>query len=207
MAQSYVPFLDSLSATRKFHTIQRSNGTDTVEQYVQLLGEAHLLTYTIVTGAVGVVGANSHPLEIMAGSTYRVGVQWIYVTQAVNATSTQQIQWQVFRLNSAGTGGGAVTPGPTDPADAASGATAMTLPTVKGTETGQIWNDTKLVHATIATVGINSPGLMIDFRGLRHKALWIAAGTSNGVALKNVTSDAACTVRIMACIVESPEGA
>lgn len=206
MSQSYVPFLDSASATRKFHTNQRSNGSDTVEQYVQLTGEPYLATYTVVVHtAISAATANSHLLQIMAGSSLRVGVRRIRVTQFANGT-TQKNAWYLYRLTSAGTGGTSYTPSPLDPADSASGATAMSLPSSKGTEGALIYTESVLTHATAATVGLD-PVLDVDFTRDRDKALWIAAGTSNGIALKNVTASTSTTLLIQAWIVESAEGA
>jgi len=207
MSQSYVPFLDSASATRKFHTNQRSNGADTVEQYIQLDGEPYLSSYRInTTAAVALATANSHLLQVMAGASLRVGIRRITVYQAVNATATASNQWGIYRLITAGTGGTSITPAALDPADAASGAAAMTLPTVKGTESTLIEYRHATLHTTVASIDLN-PVAVFDFTTLRTKALWIAAGTSNGMALKNISSDAAGTVRIVAELVESAEGA
>lgn len=206
MSESNVPFLDSLSATRKFHTNQRSNGTDTVEEYVQGISEPYLTTYTIsVTTAISTATANSHLLQIMAGASSRVCLRRLYVTQMVNGT-TQTNQWSLHRLSTAGTGGTVYTPAANDPADAASGATAMTLPTVKGAEGVAIGTFAILTHATAATVGLN-PIYFRDWALERTKGIWIAAGAANGIALKNITASASTTVHITAVIVESPEGA
>ena len=206
MTQSYVPFLDSASATRKFHSNQRSNGSDTVEEYVQATAEPYLATYRIVTGALALSTANAHLLEIMAGASLRVGIRWIRVEQVANATAVASNLFSLYRLSDAGTTGTAITPAPTDPADAASGATAMTLPSSKGTETTLVDSRQAILHTTAATVGIN-PVALFTFEGERSKCLWIAAGAANGICIKNIPSDAAGTVRITASIVESAEGA
>lgn len=206
MSESYVPFLDSASATRKFHTNQRSNGADTVEEYVGPTAEPYLATYTIsVTAAISAATANAHLLQIMAGASLRVGLRRLRVTQMVNGT-TQNNQMSIHRLTTAGTGGTSYTPAPHDPADSASGATAMTLPSSKGTESTALWTGAVLTHATVTTVGLN-PILDLDWTRERGKALWIAAGATNGLALKNITGSASTTVLITAEIVESAEGA
>lgn len=206
MSQSYVPFLDSASATRKFHTNQRNNGADTVEQYVQLTGEPYLATYLItVTTPVSAATANSHLLQIMAGATYRVGLRRLIVTQIANGT-TQVNQWQLVRLSSAGTGGTSYTPRNVDNADPAAGATAMTLPSAKGSEGFIPWTDTVLTHAVAATVGLN-PIFDRSWGDPQTKTIWILPGTSNGIALKNITASAGGTYYIQAVIVESAEGA
>jgi hypothetical protein len=207
MAESNVPFLDSASADRKFHTYQRSNGTDTVEAYVQLDGEPYLPAYRVVTStAVALATGNSHLIQIMAGASLRVGIRWIRVEQAAAGTSTGLEQWAIMRLTSAGSGGTAITPAPLDPADDASGATAMTLPSSKGTEGSTIAYQHAIIHGTAATIGLN-PVCVFDFTTPRGKGLWIAAGAANGICLKNLTTDADGTVRITVALVESPEGA
>ena len=206
MAQSNVPFLDSTSATRKFHTNQRSNGTDTVEQYVQAIAEPYLPTYTCTINiAISAATANSHLFQLMAGASLRVGIRRILVTQSANGTTGQQI-WELRRLTTAGSGGTAATPAPLDPADTAAGATFQTLPSSKGTECTLIHAQNVLTHATVATVDLN-PLLDLDFTRERTKALWIAAGTSNGICLKAQTGSTSTTVLMTVYFVESPEGA
>jgi hypothetical protein len=92
--------------------------------------------------------------------------------------------------------GKTVTPAALDPADGACGATLMLKPTSKGTESTLIEYRHALVHATAATIGL-SPIAEFDFTNMRTKALWIAAGTSNGIALKNITADANASVRVV----------
>lgn len=206
MAQSYVPFLDSASATRNFHTNQRSNGSVTVEQYVQQVAEPYLAAYVVTMNvAISTATANSHLIQIMAGASLRVGIRRILVTQSGNGTTQQNI-WEIRRVTTAGTGGTSYTPAVLDPADSASGATAMSLPSSKGTESTLIHVQNVLTHATAANLDLN-PVLDVDFTRDRTKALWIAAGTSNGIVLKNATASASTTVLVTVYLVESAEGA
>jgi hypothetical protein len=201
-ATSYIPQTDADAAERLTRTVQRTDGADTVEEWLQAISEPFLPSYRVITAAVALSTANEHLIQIMAGSTLRVGIRRIQVLQAANATSTGVDAFSLYRLTSAGTGGTSYTPAPLDPADSASGATAMTLPTAKGTEDTLIDTTLGLVHATVATVGL-TPLFTFDFTTDRTKALWIAAGTSNGIAIKNLVADAAATVRIRAELVES----
>lgn len=198
-ATSYVQFTEG--SGRKLRTYQRTDGADTVEEWLQPLSEPILATYSVsVNTAISAATANSHLLQIMAGSTLRVGIRRITVSQIANGT-TQTNQWQLLRLTTAGTGGTSITPAPHDPADAASGATAMTLPTVKGTEGTILGSYVVLTHATAATVGLN-PIFDRSFVNERTKALWIGAGTANGIALKNITASATGTYHIVVELVE-----
>lgn len=189
--------------TTKLGTFQRSDGTNTIEVYKQVLDEPFAATYIVVATGIALATANSHLLQIMAGASLKVIVRRISVYQAANATTSQQVQMRLFRLTSAGTGGGAITPALYDPADAASGAAAMTLPSSKGTESTQVSQRRGFISTAVASVAIN-PVFEYDFSDLRHKGLVIAAGTSNGIALKNVSSDAAGTVDIEAEFSELP---
>jgi hypothetical protein len=204
MSQSFVPFNDNASASRKFHTIQKSNGADTVEQYVMPIGEAYLPTYTACALATVLTTANSHVFELMAGASLRVGVKRITMRLVTAATATANMQWGLFRLTTAGTGGTAYTPNPRDAADAASGATFMTLPSSKGTEGALMWLDASLVHQTITTVGVQRI-VDLDFTSLGAKALWIPAGTTNGLCFKNLTGVDPAAVYIDVDFVESIE--
>ncbi len=204
MPSGYVPITDSASATRKARTFTRTDGSDTVEEWLQALSEPILAAYTItVTAAVTPNTANSHLLQIMAGASLRVGLRWIKVTQLVAGTATG-IQFELRRLTTAGTGGTAYTPAPNDPADSASGATAMTLPTGKGTEAACIGVGSGQVLASVtATQLLPVFDREWDLRD-STKSLWIAAGAANGIALKNVTAAAgATTLLIEAGIVEA----
>lgn len=199
---SYVPITDNAAASRKIRHVQRTDGSDTVEEAAVALSEPFLPTYLIqMNTAISAATANSHLIQIMAGSSLRVGIKRIRVTQSANGTTQQNI-WEIRRVTTAGTGGTSITPAALDPADTGAGATAMTLPTAKGTESTLLITQNVLTHATAATVGLN-PVLDIDFTGPNQKIPWIAAGTSNGIVLKNQTASASTTLLIAVWIVEA----
>lgn len=190
----------------KLHTNQRTIGVNTVEQQVVLHGEQYLATYTVVTAATSIATAASHTLQIMAGASLPVYLRRIMVYQIGLATTAALINWDLFRLSTAGTGGTAVTPSPLDSTDSASGAAAMTLPSVKGTEGTIIWRASSQTIQTVGTggTGVNPLLLDLDFDKLfRGKVPRLAAGTSNGFALKQVTGAAAATVYVVATISEA----
>lgn len=204
MSQSHVPFLDSASATRKFHSNQISNGSDTVEQYVQATAEPYLATYTGCALSTVLTTANSHVLQLMAGASLRVGIRRISMHLVTAATATTNMQWGIFRLTTAGTGGTAYTPNPHDAADDASGATMMTLPSSKGTEGALMRLGANLVHQTITTVDAQTI-VDLDWTRTATKALWIPAGVANGIAFKNLTAVSPAAVYINVEFVESAE--
>lgn len=202
MATSYVSFNEG--SARKVRTFQRTDGSDTVEEWMYAESEPVLDAYTV--SAVGVAGvtADSHLLQIMAGASNRVGIRRITMYQYAVASTSRQARFEIHRLTSAGTGGSSVTPLPLDPSSAAVGATAMTLPSSKGTEaSGSVGGvHVGIVQSTITDQGVN-PLLDIDFGYGRERALWIAAGTSNGVCIKNTVADATVSYSIFVRLVEA----
>lgn len=202
MAESFIQLAPD-STGKKAHTFDRTIGANTVQDEVILEGEQYLASYTVSAGA-SIATLDSHPLQIMAGASLKVRVRRIEIYQSVVATTAALGSLSIFRLTTAGTGGGAVTPALLDPADSASGATAMTLPTAKGTEGTRVWLGIVYWLQTVsASTPLPQPSIVIDFDQPRAKPLIIAAGTSNGIAIKNETAIAGASVRIVAWISES----
>ena len=179
------------------HYVQRSIASNTTYTQAVAISEPYLPTGTVaVTTAVSLATANSHPFQIMAGPLNRVLLRRLKVTLLAGGTTAgQQAVFQLLRLTTAGTGGTSYTPRNADPADAALAATAMTLPSSKGTEGNILWTETGLV--AVASNSAQGPVIDIDFtRDLRSRPFTIAAGTGNGLALKNITAVAGATVHI-----------
>lgn len=181
--------------------VQRTDGSDTVLAPLGVEAEPEIATYVIQFAGIAISVANSHVCQVMAGASLRVGIRRIEIWQVANANAIALAQYRLFRLTSAGTGGSSITPAAYDPAESAAGATAMTLPSAKGTESTQVGHGRHLIHTTATTVGLVRQ--VWDFTKLRTKALWIASGTSNGVALKNISSDSTATVDGFIEIVET----
>jgi len=185
-----------------------TENSQTVRDEKSILGENYLASYTITTSGtsgVSIATANSHPLQIMAGASLKVRVRRIEVHQATVATTVALPVFSLFRLTTAGSGGTAVTPNPLNPADSASGATAMKLPSSKGTEAAEITTAVPYFMQTLAASNqLIQPIIVWDFDRPRSQPLIIAAGTSNGIAVKNVTAVAAGQVVIVAWIDETP---
>lgn len=202
MAESLVNVTEG--SGKKLHTWSRTIGANTVEDEVMLNGEPYLATYTITPAAVSVATATDHILQIMAGASLNVYLRRLRIWQLAAATTGAITEIQLLRVTTAGTGGTAVTPAALDGSDAAAGAAGMTIPTVKGTEGSRIGRWTHWYVQTIGAAGGNP--LLVDMNwdiGLRSKPPRIAAGTSNGLVVKNITATAAATVIIEATIVEA----
>lgn len=202
MAESTISMAEGTPG-KKAHTWNKTVGGNSVEDEFVLPGEFPLAGYVVApSGASADTTANSHVLQIMAGSATKVRIRRIRIYEAVVHTTLAYFQYEIWRLTTAGTGGTAVTPRPLDTADAAAGATAMTLPTVKGTEGVQL---DSMVLPMEAAVTAGAPALKWEWT--QHPGMppiIIPAGTANGIAIKNVTAQAAGAVR---CIVEFVETA
>ena len=165
------------------------------------LGEQYLASYTVRAVAVTAATANSHILQVMAGASLIVRVRKIVITQSQFASADLFAEVDIVRLSSAGTGGSAVTPAPLVAADGASGATAMTLPSAKGTETTFI--DSLPVYLGAAEGNPPGPPYVFEFDGLRRESLLIPAGAANGIAVKLVTAVPVATLYVTAYITEA----
>lgn len=176
---------------QKLHSFQRVVGANTVEDEIVLIGEPHLATYAVSTAAVTTVTATSHLLQIMAGSAKPVLILRIWAEVASGAGLEN---WELRRLTTAGTGGTQYIPEKMDPADAASGFTAMSRPTTKGTEGNAILRG-QLDASTPLSLDIN-------FQQALGKPLVIAAGPANGIALKCTTGDVDLSFWINALVAE-----
>lgn len=193
--------------TVKMHSFNRTIGANSVEDEVTLNGEPYLASYVISTStAASTATAASHLLQIMAGASLHVYVRRIRVYQFAVATTAAIVTLQLFRLSSAGTGGTAFTPAILDGNDSASGATSMSLPTVKGTEGTLVGIAASQFIQTVPTGGNGMAPLLAEWdfdKLLRSKAIRIPAGTANGLAIKNPTAVAGASVVVEAQISEA----
>jgi hypothetical protein len=203
MAESIIQ-LNTGSGGPKAHTFNRTIGANSVEDEVVLLGENYLASYIAHPNAnLSTATAASHIFQVMAGASLKVRIRRIEVYQSVLATTVSFIDLQLWRLSSAGTGGTAVTPALLDTTDAASGFTLMTLPTAKGTETTLVVAQVAILVQTLGTGTFAAPIAIFDFDRLRSKPLTIAAGATNGIALKNGGGVAGASVSVNVIFDES----
>lgn len=205
MAEGFINLTEG--SGKKAHTFQRVIGANTVEDPVSLVGLPYLAAYTVTPAAgVSTATAASHLLQIMAGANLNVYLYRLALYQLAAATAAAIDLIEIVRLTTAGTGGTALTPAPRDTTDAASGATAMTLPTAKGTEGVFVDRATAQFTQTIATqAGGKEATLLVefDFARLFGKPLRISSGVTNGIAIKNPTARAGATVIPVAYLMEA----
>jgi hypothetical protein len=154
--------------------------------------------YFVPTGSgVSLATAASHPIEVMAGASLPLYVRRIVLYQVGLATTASTTDMIVGRLSSAGTGGTVLGVSAIDSTDAAAGMTGMSLPTGKGTEAASsFWRGQVYLNQTLPTfaAGEAMKILDLDFDKLRTKVPRIAAGTSNGIYVKNISAIAAATI-------------
>jgi hypothetical protein len=202
MAESSVQVTEGVG--KKLHTWQRViTGPGTVEDEFMIPGEYPYASYTIVTdGAVVLATAASHLLQIMAGAALNVRIRRIQVSPFVPPAAINTMELQIVRLTTAGTGGTAKTPRRNSTADAAAGCTGMTLPTAKGTET-DIWWSGGVTWPTAAIPGQTFPVWKWE-QMPGQEPLIIAAGTTNGIALKNITGVATASCIVAVDLTETP---
>lgn len=204
MAEAFINLTEG--SGKKAHAWDRTIGANTVLDEAVFFGEQPLATYTITGAAALLTTAASHTLQIMAGASLNVYLRRIQVYQLVLETAATIVQWDLFRLSSAGTGGTALTPAPLDTTDAAAGCTGMTLPTAKGTETTKVYSGTSMCIQTVPTGGPGTAPLILDWdfdKMMRGKCPRLAAGATIGFALKQVTGAAAASAIVVATVTEA----
>lgn len=159
-------------------------------------GEPYLPAYHAWMISCG-AAANAHVMALMAGASLNVYIRRISLFGT--AAGAGELIMQVTRLTSAGnTNNGTNGLGQLDATDSAPGATILTSPTNKGTE-GAIVTMLALQIQTTA-------GAVMEWRfdGSRTKGLKIAAGTSNGIALKAYNGGAGNSISGFIEFVEAP---
>jgi hypothetical protein len=178
----------------KLHLVSNTIGGQLVHDEVVKLGEPYLPTYFADSGGVVTTTSLSHPLQIMAGANLKVRIKRIEVAQSGLAGAAATLLMALFRLTSAGTGGGAgLGNSAADPSDAAPGATIMTLPTAKGAEGARL---TDWSIALAAAAPITSDSRWVWEASPYRKPIYIPAGVTNGLAFSIRTGVATSTIGI-----------
>lgn len=200
MAESYAEATSGSGL--KWHSWTRSISGSTVHAGFTLPDEYPYASYVALYQTISIGTANDHIAQLMAGSSLNVRIRRIRIEQSNSAGTSTAATFQILRLTTAGTGGTAITPATLDTADSASGATAMSLPTAKGTESTVLDRQAIPMRQTVSTLG----GTEDSYEWIQlpnMKPIIIAAGTSNGIAIKSLTAIATATVNIHIGFVET----
>jgi len=190
MAESIVQINEG--SGKKLHTFQKVIGANTVEDEIVVLGEPYVASYNAAINNISGATGPAHVIQIMAGATNKLRIRHIRL-KLTTATAAGMLRIGVKRLTTAGTGGGVVTPTQLDPADAAPGGTAMTLPTVLGTVAGDYFWIASFSTA-VAAPQIHAEQVWPPVSQPHVKPLVIAAGVANGIALVVVSAIAGSIV-------------
>jgi hypothetical protein len=197
MAETFVNVTEG--SGKKLHAFDKTIGANTVLDEVELQGEPYLAAYSTNVGSAGssIATAADHVLTLNAGASLNVYVRRIIVYQSVIATTAAIARFELWSTTTAApTGGTASTPFRMDNGDVASGATAMALPTAKGTESRRFWVGSYMVTQTVPTAGGSTLMFDINFDQLKHKSFIIPAGTTNGMAFKNMVATAGASIAV-----------
>lgn len=189
----------------KLHTWQYTIGANPVEDGFQVAGEYPYPAYTIVAQNVSVATSGDHVLALNAGSSNRVRIRRITIEQSAPATAAGTVRLTIRRTTTAApTGGTALTPAPHDTGDAASGASARTLPTAKGTESTILGTAYLTLRQAVSATGSPADDAPYVWQQLPNsKPLVIPAGTTNGLAIVVGTGAAGATVDVTVELVET----
>lgn len=194
MGESYTNVTEG--SGKKQHSWQRTVGANNVEDSFILPGEFPHPSYMISAYNISTATSSSHIVQLMAGSSNVVRVRRINIRQKTAAGTAAIAEFDVLRLTSAGTGGSVLGNNKMVDGDAAAGASAMTLPSSKGTEGTSVAYLSLLMVATATTVG----GTDTRDQWVSHPSLEpivIPAGTSNGIAVKLVAGIASGAVTVL----------
>jgi len=187
---------------RKMATVQRTIDSETVEQSEVAVTLPYIATYVVTTQtAVALSAANSHVFQLLGSESHRVLLRRLEVFQKADAAADTRIEFELVRVDTAGTSGTALTPVPTDEVDDATTAEGMTLPSSKGDEGDSLGFRTGTVLAEPATAG-HDHVLLLDYYSISSKPPTIAAGGTTGIVLKSITTDADATVHVVATFEE-----
>jgi hypothetical protein len=196
MAESIVQVTEG--SGKKLHTNSYTVGANTVEDEAVFLGPYPYATYTaLATGASGAT-ANDHLLTLNAGASLKVRVHRIVIMQSAVATAVAIRAYSVLRTTTgAPTGGTAITPNPFDTSDGASGATSRQVPAVKGTEAAILLQPIIVAAQAVAATGAQAWDRWEWKQHPGAKPIIIPAGTTNGLAVKNMSATAASTWTVL----------
>jgi hypothetical protein len=196
VAESFVNVTEG--SGKKLHTFQRTIGANTVEDELVIPGEHYLATYVVTAGGISTATVGDDAMQIMAGASTIVRIRRIRIEQDGLVTAAAISTWSVGRLTTAGTGGTAITPQKLDSADGAAASTAaFAVPNAThGTIAATYHFRRSLFLVQTAPVGglgqVYSEWLAMP----GGKPLIIAAGTTNGVAVRNQTARAGGSISI-----------
>jgi hypothetical protein len=185
---------------KRLHTWDRTISSTLVQDQFTLPGEYPVSSYVALANGISIATANDHIIQVMAGSSLKVRIRRVRVSQSAYATTAGAGFFELWRLSSAGTGGTSLTPRQMDFSDSASGATSMTLPSAKGSEQYLIDRERLMLGQSTTLIGTDfwewapPPGF---------EPLIVNAGTANGIAIKSTAAIAGGSVNVAIYFIET----
>ena len=179
--ESWIGVQDAAAPTKKLRAWQRLVGADNVEEQFVQQAETHRRSYIVSAAGIPVSTVDRYALQLMAGAALPLWIKRIEIEQDTAATAAALLRLGVFRLTSAGTGGGGLAVVSHDTTDPAAGATAMFNPTTNGIEGARLMD---ALLGMAAAHPFTSRKTLYEYVPGRTKAWRVPAGTSNGLALK-----------------------
>jgi hypothetical protein len=181
---------------KRLHTWDRTISSVLVQDQYVLPGEPALATYLVPFYNISIAVADDHIIQLMAGSSNYLRVNKIYFQQVASTSAANAAisSFRVYRLTTAGSGGTSITPAKFDAGDPAAGATAMTLPSSKGTEGDALWPFALVIRKAISDTTAQAEMTWQWEASARAKGLIVAAGTTNGLAIKTISGRAGATI-------------
>ena len=154
-------------------------------------------TYTLLASSIATTTSASHILQVMGDGTNYGRLHRLKVQQVTLAGAEALAQLQIVRLETAGTGGSAVSARPFDLADTDPyGGGGMTLPSSKGTE-GDVLLQERMLLIDSAIDDVGGPYARWEWYANDFaKPIVFGNGTADGLALKIVTGIATSTVDV-----------
>lgn len=193
MAESIILVGDT---TKKVHTNSYTVGANTVEDEVVVFGPYPYPTYTALIQAASIAVAGDHLITLNSAAGTKTRIHLIRLRWSGPGTAAVVRAFPILRTTTTNpTGGKAITIAAHDTVDTV-GATARSIPAVKGTESTVIkvaeLNVTQALSATAT-----NPHEVWEWRQAPNgKPITLPSGVTNGLAVKNSTALAAGTVSI-----------
>lgn len=193
MTVSAIPIADAESPDRYLHAYTRTIGGTAREDQVFQLADTEYPTYIALANNVSTATGDDHLMMLMGDGTSYIRVKRFVVQQSYDfPASAAYLRVALYRLTTAGSGGGTVTARPYDAADAAYGGTIQTLPSSKGTEGTLLWAGQ--LYLPVSPGGASSS---MEWRQEpTTKPIVIGASADSGLAWKVTAAVASATVDV-----------
>jgi len=179
------------SGTQLHADSQTIDSNTRLNQFVNL-GQPQYATYTAIASNVDIATANDHQCVVQADGSNYCRVTRITIQQTGAAAADDTIEFDVYRVTTAGTGGAAITCNEFGGGSAYSGS-AFSAPSSKGTE------GAKLLEFRVPVLDsepMNPNGPFVWEPAAYERPIVFGTADTNGIAVKNIDNDDSADVTI-----------